>query len=162
MLALLFAVGLTLSACDDYAGSPSSESSTSEDPVGGNTSTSEDEPASDTSAEEPATDEPSSGGTTCEDVTSIDYNWKNDMKCTRSDGSVFYTDYAGARRAEQGADIQGEGSAPAEEQPQAPAKTTCVDVTSYDHNWNNDMLCTRPDGSTFYTNYEGARRAEQG
>jgi hypothetical protein len=26
---------------------------------------------------------------TCEDVTSHDYNWDNDMKCTRSDGSVF-------------------------------------------------------------------------
>lgn len=33
---------------------------------------------------------------------------------------------------------------------------TCEDVTSYDYNWDNDMLCTRPDGSTFYTSYEGA------
>jgi len=37
---------------------------------------------------------------TCEDVTSYDYNWDNDMKCTRSDGSVFYTDYDGAARFE--------------------------------------------------------------
>ena len=37
---------------------------------------------------------------TCEDVTSYDYNWDNDMKCTRSDGSIFYTDYAGAERFE--------------------------------------------------------------
>ena len=36
-------------------------------------------------------------------------------------------------------------------------KGTCRDVTTYDYNWNNDMLCTRPDGSTFYTNYQGAR-----
>lgn len=34
--------------------------------------------------------------TRCEDVTSYDYNWDNDMRCTRPDGSVFYTDYAGA------------------------------------------------------------------
>src|SRR6478672_5112292 len=37
---------------------------------------------------------------TCEDVTSYDCNWDNDMKCTRSDGSVFYTDYGGAARFE--------------------------------------------------------------
>lgn len=36
-------------------------------------------------------------------------------------------------------------------------RTTCVDTTSHDYNWNNDMLCTRPDGSQFYTSYEGAR-----
>ncbi|MCL3836249.1 hypothetical protein [Aeromicrobium duanguangcaii] len=36
--------------------------------------------------------------------------------------------------------------------------TTCVDVTSQDHNWDNDMLCTRPDGSTFHTSYEGAEQ----
>ena len=33
----------------------------------------------------------------CDDVTSYDYNWDNDVKCTRPDGSVFYTDYAGGR-----------------------------------------------------------------
>lgn len=33
---------------------------------------------------------------------------------------------------------------------------TCIDVTSYDYNWNNDMLCTRPDGSRYYTSYAGA------
>lgn len=32
----------------------------------------------------------------------------------------------------------------------------CVDVTSYDYNWDNDMLCTRPDGTQFYTDYDGA------
>lgn len=36
----------------------------------------------------------------------------------------------------------------------------CVDETSYDYNWDNDMLCTRPDGSTFYTDYESARLYE--
>lgn len=38
--------------------------------------------------------------------------------------------------------------------------TSCKDVTSYDYDWNNDMLCTRSDGTTFYTSYEGARQAE--
>ena len=32
----------------------------------------------------------------------------------------------------------------------------CVDVTSYDYNWDNDMLCTRPDGTQFHTDYDGA------
>lgn len=36
----------------------------------------------------------------------------------------------------------------------------CVDVTSHDHDWNNDMLCTRSDGSEFHTSYEGAREFE--
>lgn len=39
---------------------------------------------------------PQIGATRCVDVTSIDYNWYNDMRCTRPDGSVFYTDYRGA------------------------------------------------------------------
>lgn len=41
-----------------------------------------------------------------------------------------------------------------------PAKelsATCKDVTSYDYNWDNDMLCTRTDGSRFYTSYEDAK-----
>ena len=33
----------------------------------------------------------------------------------------------------------------------APSETYCIDVTSYDHNWDNDWLCTNPDGSQFYT-----------
>lgn len=37
-------------------------------------------------------------------------------------------------------------------------KVTCEDVTSYDYNWNNDVKCTNPDGSTFYTNYAGGRK----
>lgn len=41
---------------------------------------------------------------------------------------------------------------------QSSSETTCKDVTSYDYNWDNDMLCTRPDGSTFYTDYDGARK----
>jgi hypothetical protein len=36
----------------------------------------------------------------------------------------------------------------------------CEDVTSFDWNWDNDMLCTRPDGSTFLTDYARARRYE--
>jgi hypothetical protein len=43
---------------------------------------------------------------------------------------------------------------------QTPNTTRCIDVTSYDHNWNNDVLCTRPDGSTFYTDYAGGRSAD--
>lgn len=35
-------------------------------------------------------------------------------------------------------------------------KYTCVDVTSYDYNWDNDMLCTSPSGKQFYTSYEHA------
>ncbi len=35
-------------------------------------------------------------GANCQDVTSIDYDWQNDMLCTREDGSQFYTDYEGA------------------------------------------------------------------
>jgi hypothetical protein len=50
----------------------------------------------------PAADDPATG--TCEDVTSYDYNWDNDMKCTRSDGSIFYTDYEGADRFERNGD----------------------------------------------------------
>jgi hypothetical protein len=38
---------------------------------------------------------------------------------------------------------------------------SCDDVTSYDRNWDNDMLCTRSDSSTFYTDYAGARKAVQ-
>lgn len=39
-------------------------------------------------------------------------------------------------------------------------KWTCVDVTSYDYNWNNDMLCTSSTGERRYTSYEGARALE--
>jgi hypothetical protein len=37
-------------------------------------------------------------------VTTYDYKWDNDMKCTRSDGSIFYTDYDGAERFERNGD----------------------------------------------------------
>jgi hypothetical protein len=40
------------------------------------------------------------------------------------------------------------------------AEGTCVDQTSYDYNWNNDMYCKRPDGSTFETNRERAAEFE--
>jgi hypothetical protein len=43
-------------------------------------------------------DEPSAGE--CTDVTSIDYNWDNDMLCKRQDGSTFHTDYGGAEEFE--------------------------------------------------------------
>lgn len=39
----------------------------------------------------------------------------------------------------------------------SPLETTCDDVTSYDDNWDNDMLCTRPDGTQFSTSYDGAK-----
>jgi hypothetical protein len=38
------------------------------------------------------------GGVTCRDVTSIDYNWNNDVLCTNLDGSTFYTNYAGGNK----------------------------------------------------------------
>lgn len=36
----------------------------------------------------------------------------------------------------------------------------CRDVTSYDNNWDNDMLCTDEYGRQFYTDYAGAGRYE--
>lgn len=33
----------------------------------------------------------------CDDVTSIDYNWDNDVRCTRQDGTSFYTNYENAK-----------------------------------------------------------------
>jgi hypothetical protein len=41
-----------------------------------------------------------------------------------------------------------------------PAAGTCEDQTSMDHNWDNDMLCKRSDGSTFETDYSGAEEFE--
>jgi hypothetical protein len=38
--------------------------------------------------------------------------------------------------------------------------STCTDVTSYDYDWDDDVLCTRPDGSQFYTNYAGGDAAD--
>ncbi|HWI42103.1 MAG TPA: hypothetical protein VNS81_00685 [Nocardioides sp.] len=37
-----------------------------------------------------------------------------------------------------------------------PSGAHCQDVTSIDYNWDNDMLCTRADGSQFFTSYDGA------
>ena len=37
---------------------------------------------------------------------------------------------------------------------------SCKDVTSYDHNWNNDMKCTSSKGNVKYTSYEWARVLE--
>ncbi|KAB7739780.1 hypothetical protein GA707_20090 [Nostocoides sp. F2B08] len=34
---------------------------------------------------------------------------------------------------------------------------SCVDVTSYDYDWGNDMLCMNLDGTKFSTNYAEAR-----
>jgi hypothetical protein len=57
-----------------------------------------------TTSGSPAPEPADAAAGACEDVTSFDYNWDNDMKCTRSDGSIFYTDYAGAERFEGYAD----------------------------------------------------------
>jgi hypothetical protein len=43
---------------------------------------------------------------------------------------------------------------------QAESDSKCTDVTSYDHDWYDDVLCTRPDGSQFYTNYAGGQAAD--
>jgi hypothetical protein len=94
----------------------------------------------------------------CEDVTTYDDNWDNDMLCTRSDGTTFYTDYEGAEQFE----TSGIGEpARADLTAAAPEAGKCEDVTTYDYDWDNDMLCTRPDGSVFYTDYEGAERFER-
>lgn len=37
-----------------------------------------------------------------------------------------------------------------------PAVRRCSDVTSYDYDWGNDVLCQRVDGSQFHTSYAGA------
>ena len=37
---------------------------------------------------------------------------------------------------------------------------TCKDVTSYDHNRDNDMRCTSTNWETRYTSYEWARLLE--
>ncbi len=106
--------------------------------------------------------------TSCEDVTSYDRNWNNDMLCTRPNGTTFYTNYEGARNA-QAAGVQ----TTREQQPvlnvvdtttsteeKNTSSITCEDVTTYDRNWDNDMYCTRSDGTTFYTDYAGAKEAE--
>jgi hypothetical protein len=36
-------------------------------------------------------------------------------------------------------------------------KTTCIDLTTHDYNWENDYLCRNPDGSEFYTSQENAQ-----
>ena len=70
---------------------------------------------------------------------------------------------AGKDHAQQNVQTPQEGSSPESSTtqtvttvPPPPPKVTCKDVTSYDYNWNNDVLCTNPDGSMFYTNYAGA------
>jgi type II secretory pathway pseudopilin PulG len=58
-----------------------------------------------------------------------------------------------------------EGNGPLDVPPgfaSAPVRTPeplggwCEDVTSYDWNWDNDVLCTRADGTQFWTSYAGA------
>lgn len=106
----------------------------------------------------------------CKDVTSYDRNWGNDMLCTRADGSTFYASYEGARKAveassskdnageyEQVSDVDDISLTEDEVQ---DTSTTCEDVTTYDYDWDNDMYCTRSDGTSFYTDYAGASAAE--
>ncbi|NRQ50892.1 hypothetical protein [Aeromicrobium stalagmiti] len=45
-----------------------------------------------------------------------------------------------------------------QEQSLTPPAGKCADVTSYDDNWDNDVFCTREDGSQFYTSYDGANQ----
>lgn len=40
--------------------------------------------------------------------------------------------------------------------PNVPPPGRCWDITSFDQNWDNDVLCTDFDGSQFHTSYEGA------
>jgi len=43
---------------------------------------------------------------------------------------------------------------------QNEAGSSCIDVTSYDHDWDDDVICTRPDGTKFYTDYAGAKASD--
>jgi len=43
---------------------------------------------------------------------------------------------------------------------QAEGNSKCTDVTSIDYDWNDDVLCTRPNGTQFYTNYAGGRAVD--
>lgn len=36
--------------------------------------------------------------------------------------------------------------------------SACVDVTSIDQNWGNDVRCITPEGDTFYTDYSGGEK----
>jgi hypothetical protein len=40
------------------------------------------------------------------------------------------------------------------------ANSSCTDVSSTDYDYDDDVLCTRPDGSKFYTNYAGGDAAD--
>jgi uncharacterized protein YabE (DUF348 family) len=40
-------------------------------------------------------------------------------------------------------------------------KWRCLDVTSYDYNWQNDMMCTSSTGEKRYTSYSGAEALER-
>ncbi len=42
-----------------------------------------------------------------------------------------------------------------------PSAGQCTDQTSRDGNWDNDMLCKRPNGKTFETDYAGAEKFER-
>jgi hypothetical protein len=43
---------------------------------------------------------------------------------------------------------------------QSEANSKCIDVTSIDYDWDDDVLCTQPNGSQFYTNYAGGQTAD--
>lgn len=42
------------------------------------------------------------------------------------------------------------------EEVEKPAPGECVDVTSLNGDWGDDMWCARDDGTYFHTSYEGA------
>ena len=54
------------------------------------------------------------------------------------------------------ANITGNASSAGTDGSGTPAGRRCWDVTSYDYDWSNDVLCQRVDGFRFYTSYSGA------
>ena len=75
--------------------------------------------------------------------------------CPRSSVPAAPTD---AEIEQQWEDAERDREAQLEQLRQEAQRTegTCIDVTSYDYDWDNDVLCTRHDGIQFYTSYEGA------
>ena len=79
-----------------------------------------------------------------------------------SSGVVEYYDPTEIEPAEPREEMpsQDEFDGWADQMPEELEHGYCEDVTSYDNNWDNDMRCTRPDGSVFYTDYDGAAAYE--
>lgn len=94
-------------------------------------------------------------GPTCYFGTYSDDADRRLPECPRSTGSAPLTDIEVERQWEEGERERAEQERSWREE-SSQAEGTCADVTSFDDNWDNDMLCTRADGTKFYTDYAGA------